>query len=497
MAESRPNVVLIISDQHNKHVLGCAGDPYVDTPNLDRLAADGVRLTNIYCPYPLCAPSRAGFMTGQYPSDIGVYDNGGSANFSSNTPTFAHALGAAGYEAVLCGRMHFGPTDPFHGFERRIHGDSEASLSEEIRGSGLLRTNGQTRYAVEVAGHGKSGFQAFDRSVTQTACDFIRVREPNDRPLALVIGMMLPHNPLICDKSDFDRYLDRLPVPEPEPPSYHDRLHSALRVWRERRGIDDLTPEQNHRAMAAYYGLVTELDRNVGQILSAVSDSEIGNNTAVIYTSDHGDMCCEHGMWWKSSFYEGSAGIPLIASFPERFVKGATVDEVASLIDVGPTLLDLVDAPSLPDVSGRSFLRLLEGREIPDWPNQVYCEYAGFLGDAPSCMIRSDRWKLNYYSEFDSCQLFDLETDPDERNDLASKPECSVIVNQLKARIDSRWSAGNIREQLARQQRARKLVSSAGHTSQPHEVIDFAAGPEENVFDFRQLPQQPDRNIRN
>jgi choline-sulfatase len=492
MAKERPNIVLIVSDQHNKHVLGCAGNAIIRTPHLDRLAGEGVLMTNVYCPYPLCAPSRAGLMSAQYPSDIGVYDNGGSAFFSSRTPTFAHALGAADCEAVLCGRMHFGNTDPFHGFESRIHGDAGGdAVSAEILGSGLNRTNGQTRYAVEVAGYGKNGFQAFDRSVTDSACTFIADRTGSDRPFALVVGLMLPHNPLICSREDFEYYHTWIPVPEPEPPSALARLHPAMKKWRERRGVDDLSPEQNHRAMAAYYGLVTELDRNFGRIVEAVRAGDLSENTVIMYTSDHGDMCCEHGMWWKSSFYEGSAGIPLIASWPGHFPSGIEETAVASLIDVGPTLLDLVGAPPLPDVSGRSFLRFLQGNPIPDWPNQVFCEYAGLLGDQPSCMVRSERWKLNYYSEFDSCQLFDIASDPEERNDLAGKVECLVIVNQLRARIDSRWSAATILEAQARQQRAAEMLKNSGHVSRPHEVSNFQPASGDNEFDFSQLPQKP------
>jgi choline-sulfatase len=275
----QPNIILIVSDQHNKHIMGCAGNAIIRTPNLDDLASQGVRMTNVYCPFPLCAPSRAGFMSAQYPSDIGVYDNSG-ASFSTHTPTFAHALGAAGYEAILCGRTHFGDNDPFHGFESRIHGDTGGNaITPDILGSGLNRTNGQTRYAVEVAGHGGNGFQAFDKSITRTACDFIKDRSSEERPFALVVGMMLPHNPLICSKEDFEYYLTWLPEPEPEPQTTLDRLHPAVRKWRERRGVDDLTLEQNHRAMAAYYGLVTALDRNVGEIRKAVAASQSSENT--------------------------------------------------------------------------------------------------------------------------------------------------------------------------------------------------------------------------
>ena len=240
----RPNVVVVMSDQHNARIMGCAGDEMVQTPNLDRLAAAGVRFTNTYCPYPLCLPSRMAFMAAQYPSAIGVYDNG--SVLSSQVPTFAHALGAAGYEAVLCGRMHFAGPDQFHGFERRIFGDvSGALLSEEILGTGKYRTNGRTAYAVEVAGHGRTGYGYYDEVVTDRACDFLRTRSTDLGPFCLVVGLILPHNPLICEPELFNHYLDRLPEPGRVSQDYLDALHPAIRAWRGRRGVDRLTPSQN------------------------------------------------------------------------------------------------------------------------------------------------------------------------------------------------------------------------------------------------------------
>ncbi|MBK35965.1 MAG: hypothetical protein CME26_10620 [Gemmatimonadetes bacterium] len=485
----RPSIVLMMSDQHNPHILGCTGDPLVRTPNLDALAATGVRMSNTYCAHPLCAPSRAAFLTAQYPSDIEVYDNSG--HWSSDVPTFAHALGGAGYEAILCGRMHLASNDPFHGFERRIHGDTGSAVSKDILGSGRNRTNGQTRYAVEVAGYGKTGFQAFDRSVTDSACDFITDRSPDDRPFAMVVGWILPHNPLVCEKDRFDHYFANIPSLEPEPDAYLTELHPALKIWRERRGVGTLSPGQCRRALAAYYGLVEETDTNVGRIVEAVRKSQAAENTVIIYVSDHGDMAHEHGMWWKSNFYEGSANVPGILSWPGHISEGATRDEIVSLIDIGPTILDLVGADPLPDVSGRSFSTLLQGNDALDWPNEIFCEYSGLLGDQPSCMVRSGRWKLNYYSEFDSCQLFDLEADPGDRNDLGTHPAHSDRVAELRARIDTRWSAERIKEGMTRQERARRVISDAGHPSHPHAIEAFQASEEGNEFDFDQLEEPP------
>lgn len=484
---SQPNIVLIMSDQHNANAMGCGGNPIVQTPNLDALAGQGARFTNAYCPYPLCAPSRAGFMAATYPSEIGAFDNSGT--LASHTPTFAHALGAAGYDTVLCGRMHFVGPDQLHGFGKRIHADCGGlALSPEIRGSGNRRTTGQTKYAVEIAGYGSTGYQAFDDSVTEAACDYISVWRGNTRPRCLVVGLMLPHNPLICSRLLFDRYMEEVPVPEPVSPAYLDALHPAMRKWRKRRGVDELTPEQNRRGLAAYYGLVTDLDRNIGRIVNAVRSSSAAESTIIVYCSDHGDMACEHGMWWKSSFYDGSARIPLIISWPGQ-VQRASNNTAVSLIDVGPTLLELAGASPLPDVSGRSFAGFLSGdASIPDRTGEVFSEYIGLLGDQPACMVRRGPWKLNYYHEFQSCQLFNMDEDPGEMHDRAQDPDCLRIVTDLRDRIHARWSAERVLRDAAKQQRARDLIRRCSHSRAPHPDLPYVAPPGCNRFDFSQLP---------
>jgi choline-sulfatase len=484
-----------MSDQHNARLMGCAGNNIVRTPNLDRLAQEGVRFTSAYCPYPLCVPSRMGFMTAQYPSDVGVWDNG--SILSSNVPTFAHALGAAGYEAVLCGRMHFDGPDQFHGFEQRIYGDCNGYLSPEIVGSGWNRTNGQTKYAVEVSGYGHTGYQTFDADVTDRACEWLATRAPDERPYCLVIGYVLPHNPLICSRPLFEYYLDALPLPAPLPARYLERLHPAIRSWRKRRGVDDLLPEQHRRALAAYFGLVTELDANIGQVLETLYSSPTGKGTIVIYCSDHGDMAGEHGMWWKSCHYEGAARVPLIATWPERFREHQEVAAVVSLIDVGPTLLDLAGADPLPDVSGRSLARFLHRpKALGAWQNECFSECLGAHGDHPSYMIRSGHWKLIYYAETDSYQLFDLDRDPQETDDRADDPACRDIAQELLGRIRARWSAREMLAGRARERRAQNVIRGCGHAQIPHLVHNRTPPPEANQFDFAQVPGWRDIRAR-
>ena len=346
--------------------------------------------------------------------------------------------------------------------------------------------------AFKYPAHGETGYRYFDKSVTETTCKFIAERQNSDRPYALVVGYINPHNPLICGREDFEYYMAQIPPLEPESPEYLNTLHPAMKKWRERRGVDDITPEQNRRGLAAYYGLTTELDRYIGQIIDTVQSSSDADNTVIIYTSDHGDMAHEHGMWWKSSFYEGSVGIPLICSWPSYLRENHTEDAIVSLIDVGPTALDIAGADPMPDVSGKSFASFLTGDPPSDWPNEVFAEYIGLLGDQPACMIRTGPWKLNYYSEFDSCQLFNIDEDPEERRDLSNDPRYQDVIQSGLKKIFARWSADDILKQAERQARARALIARCGHSHIPHAIPPFSPDIDEvNEFDFSQLPEDP------
>ncbi len=523
---SPPNIIVILSDQHNPHVCGCEGDRVVRTPALDALARGGVRFTSAYCPSPLCVPSRIGFMTAKYPSRVGCYDNGGI--LAPDAPTFAHALSRAGYETVLCGRMHFEGEDQFHGFEKRLAGDCMHWLTEETRGKRPNALDGQTAPAIAISGHGRTGYEAYDRFVTAKAVDFLAgVAHPSsgeavsssaqagapvphkqqshpragvphkqtDRPFCLVVGTMLPHNPLIARKDLFEYYLARV---KPELPTQAEiaRLHPAIRAWRQRRGVDALTPEQHRRALAAYYALVEEMDENVGRAVAAARAAD--PDAVVIYTSDHGDMASEHGMWWKSCFFEGAARVPLIVSMgtdrnvcPTAQKGGAdipicprTVDAVVSLLDLGPTLVDLAGGEPMSDVDGRSLVPFLEGAPPADRPNEAFSEYGGAHGDQPSCMVRSGDWKLMYYPEFNSCLLFNLREDPKEQHDRASDPACAHIAGELRAKILSRWSAKAVAEGMERQ----RLARLAG-PKPPWPAAWESPPADANVFDRSQIPR--------
>ena len=486
----KPNILLIMSDQHNPHVMGCAGNRVVRTPNLDGLAAEGVRFTDTSCSSPLCVPSRMGFMTGRLPTDIRVWSNG--CRLDSGIKTFADCFNEAGYETILCGRMHFVGPDQFHGFQKRLFGEVRGSfLSAEDR---KHRTNGQQASAVKnLVGPGDTGYMAYDREVVRVCRDWLkeRVRSKDDRPFMLVAGLVSPHNPLRCPQDLFDEYLSQVTLPS-LPEDYLETLHPARKFWREARQTDSITPDEATRALAAYYGLVTVTDGFVGRILDSLSKSGLLENTIVVYTTDHGDMAGEHGIWWKDNFHQGAVGVPLIFSWPGHFKEATSVDAITSLLDVGPTLLDIAGAPPIPHAWGRSLTRFLEGdKDISNWANEAISEYCGNRGDRPAVMLRQGRWKLIHYRGYDVPQLFNLAEDPDEFNDRASDPACAEIRKQLEDRVKREWDGDHIERTLAKPRDERR-DSWTPPPAPPHEIPAWEPDPKANTLDGRVLPMQGD-----
>ncbi len=435
----QPNILLIVSDQHSNQVMGCAGDEVVRTPNLDALAARGTMFEHAQCAAPLCVPSRMTMLTGRHCSDIAVWSN--YCVLRSEIPTFAHALGAAGYETVLCGRMHFVGPDQRHGFYRRIIGDVSGTmylagpapkLSPE-----LLPATGQSYPAVAVSGAGRTAYQAYDEAVLRRARQFLGERD-SDQPLLMVVGFVLPHCPFVARKDLFDYYYERVTMPE-IPDGYFENLHPAMKAWREARGITDLTDEQIRSARAAYYGMIEHLDEIIGSLLEALAHSAIAENTVVIYVSDHGDCAGHNGLWWKSNFYDHSVGVPMIMAGP-GIPQGRRQCEVVSLIDLPATLCDLAGAPELPLQSGQSLLPLMRDELVAPWRDEALAEMIG-IGPGypfPGRMIRRGPWKLIHYEGHEPL-LFNLDEDPGEFDNRADDPTCREVREYLHDRVRQGW----------------------------------------------------------
>jgi len=442
----KPNILVIMTDQHSKNFLGCYGNQIVRTPHLDRLASEGMRFSSTYCPAPVCVPSRMSFMTGRIPSRNRVWSN--QCILSSGIPTWAHVLGAAGYETSLIGRMHFKGPDQRHGFENRLIGEPGASQPGHVyqctdpnqrARAHYHGGSGQSRGCVTHAGRGKTTYQYFDEQRIPKACEYLRrhAKSP-ERPFAAVVGLTLPHCPFIAPKELYNYYAKRVDVPKIEP-----QQPATIRRFRKLRGILDppLSEHQIRVARAAYYGLCEYVDLLIGQVLDCLDETGLAKNTLVVYTSDHGEMAGNHGCWWKSNYYEGSVGVPLIARLPGTIAPGAVSDAISNLMDLGPTFAE-VAGTRMSSTDGHSLWPTMQGRHPKSWKNETVSELYEV-----SRMVRSGKWKLWVYVDSDNLPpaLFNLEDDPDELHDLGQDPKYADIREELLQRVYQDWDPELVR----------------------------------------------------
>ena len=489
---TQPNLLYIHTDQHNPYITGCYGDPLVQTPNLDRLAADGVVFENTYCPSPICVPARMSMLSGQHPYQNEVWTN--EHGLDSGIPTFAHALGAVGYQPVLIGRMHSLGPDQLHGYAERLVGDHTANYlggSDVDRGI-LNGTAGPQRISLERAGAGQSAYQVHDEYVTAATVDYLnrvgvaRQSGQSDDPFCLTVGFMLPHPPYVARQEDFNLYNERITLPR-KPRAFADEKHPHLRWWRQDTGSEAVTEAEILRARAAYWGLVTRVDVMVGQILQALADNDLAENTLIIYTSDHGDMVGEHGLWWKHVFYEESVKVPLIVAWPGVIPGGQRSDRVVSALDVNATMLEALGAPALPNSAGRSFLGLIDGRTAPiAWDDVAFSEYCSDqfcpTGGCYQRMVRRGPWKLIYYHG-QPPQLFNLAEDPDEHIDRADDPTCRQIREELTALVLDGWDPEWVKNKMAAKKADVAVLTQWARNVQPPDTVRWALEPEMNFLD--------------
>lgn len=450
-----PNFLIIMSDEHDPRISSPYGHPFVETPALQRLADGGAVFDAGYCNSPLCVPSRASFMTGKHLSRIGVWDNG--VPLASDEPTWAHRLNARGYETALAGKMHFVGCDQRHGFARRlvedIHGKGNMGAPDWSAG---VRLGGpQMRQRVEEAGPGNTREQEYDDAVAESSITFLREPARHDRPWALCTSFITPHFPLIVRQPYFARYYPAhadLPV---IPPGEFARHHPQSARLRQHFATLDHPDAHIARARAAYYGLVTFCDERIGMVLDALETSGLAENTVVAYVADHGEMLGAHGMWWKCSFYEGSARIPFIFSWPRHIVPGSRFARATSLLDLVRTMLALA-GDDAPDLDGTNLTPLLTGDE-PDGDGLAIAEYEGHGTITPARMVRRGRYKLNYYFR-EPAELYDLETDPEECENLASHPSHAAVREELTAIALDGWDPEAITHRVMESQRKRQII---------------------------------------
>lgn len=459
-----PNLLIVMADQLSAQALRAYGG-IARTPHIDALAERGVVFDSFYCNSPLCAPSRFSFMAGQLPSKIGAYDN--AAEFSADTPTFAHYLRRAGYQTILSGKMHFCGPEQLHGFEER--------LTTDIYPSDFGWTPDWTRPEQRPAWYHSmdSVVQAgpcvrtcqldFDDEVVCAARQklFDLARSGDARPFCMVVSMTHPHDPYAVPQEYWNRYRDE----EIGPPRVRDLAGQEDPHSRRLRHVIGLeleqpTEAQMQRARRAYYGAVSYVDDQVGVLLATLRQSGFADSTVTVLLADHGDMLGERGLWYKMNFFEPACRIPLVVHAPARF-SPRRVPEPASLVDLLPTFLALADEDALRSgaapIDGSSLVPALEGGR---GPGEVLGEYLAEGAVAPIVMIRRSRHKF-VHSPVDPDQLYDLISDPDERVNLAGHADQAAAVAAFRDEVMRRWKLPALHEAVLASQRRRRLVYAA------------------------------------
>jgi choline-sulfatase len=340
------------------------------------------------------------------------------------------------------------------------------------------------------SGIGQSAYQVHDEEVTVATVDFLNRVGVNKRagqdgePFCLSVGFMLPHQPFVARREDFDRYAGKVLAPKITE-VFSDGLHPHIRMWREKCGIQSVTEVEVLRARTAYWALVDRMDHMIGQILAALRDNDLAENTLIVYMSDHGEQVGEHGLWWKQTFYEHSVKVPAIVSWPGVLPEGKRFDEVISSLDLNTTMIDALGGDPLPHSRGRSLLPLLCG-ETSDWENVAFSEFcqdaAGAGGPFPSegvyqRMVRRDEWKLNYYHDQPS-QLFNLKEDPDEMHDRVNDPVCTDVVRALTEEVLAEWQPEEIVRKMAAKREDNQVLSAWARQTVPEDRVRWDLRPE-------------------
>ncbi len=459
---ARPNILFLQVDQLTAFALRAYGDKVCHAPTLDALADRGVVFENAYCNFPLCAPSRFSMATGQLCSRVGAYDN--AAEFSAEIPTYAHYLRAAGYQTALSGKMHFIGPDQFHGFEQRLTADlypADFAWVPNWVNEGKRDTNDPR--AVRVAGICERSVQIdYDEEVTFKAVQHIYdlARSDDKRPFFLQVSYTHPHEPYLCQKEFWDLYEGKeIPMPRVGAMSENEHDPHSVRLLKDfgMLGIK-FSDEDVSRAIRAYYGSISYIDSLLARVMDALTATGADENTVVIFTSDHGEMLGERGMWFKKHFYEKSMRIPLIMAGPG--IAPERVRELTSLVDLVPTFNALAGTTADVEPLEGVDLCTLNARGDPEPERGVYAEYLAEATKVPMFMIRRGSHKFTYSSQ-DGVMLYDLSADPDERTNLADNPDHAPLVAEFKGEVTRKWDEDALTRDIILSQKRRLLVRKA------------------------------------
>jgi len=433
------NVLILMSDEHTRSVMGAYGNRLAHTPTLDRLASRGVRFDNAYTPSPICIPARASFATGRAVFEHRCWSS--AEPYYGQQQSWMQRLRDRGHEVTSIGKLHYRSADDDIGF-------SEALLPMYLANNGRGWPQGLQRKPMadfadsvelaEILGPGETSYTRYVRDITATAVDWLRHRpQRKGMPWVLFVSYICPHFPLSAPRQFYDLYRDvELPQPFDRDDAQrlkHPVINAMRRFWDY---ADHFDADSERLGLQNYYGLCSFLDDNVAQVLNALETSRQVDNTQIIYTSDHGDMIGNHGIWGKSFMYEDSVGIPM--TFSGADIEASTNPTPVSLTDLASTIELAVGAEIKPASAAWQGRPLQSFIETPEPERVVISEYHDGGSPCGFYMLRKGRWKLVYFAEGNPPLLFDLQQDPGELGNLANDPayaEALQAVTQELYRI--------------------------------------------------------------
>ena len=419
-ADEQPNIVFILTDDQRYDAMSCAGHPFLRTPNLDRLAAEGVRFGNAFVTIALCAPSRACFLTGQYAHSHGIKDN--KTHLDDSTITFPRVLHDAGYDTAFMGKWHMdGQEGPRPGVNRWVSFKGQGEYWPSA-----LNVDGRM---TNVAGH-------MTDVLTDFAVDWLK--QPRKSPFMLYLSHKSVHGPFTPPIRHSKLYSDaKVPRPETMGKDYEGQPKWLENAQGWNLGTRKADPEAHARFVRNYNRCIVGIDESVGRVLSTLQDIGALDNTVVVFAGDNGYFQGEHDLRDKRAMYEESIRIPLLMRYP-RLVRPAKLENRMVLhIDLCPTLLDLAGVKVPETVQGRSWKPLLKGK-ASDWRRDFLYEY---WEEKPFPIptirgVRTDRWKYIEYPEIDdTSELYDLKNDPIETKNLINSPSAAATLADMRARL--------------------------------------------------------------
>jgi choline-sulfatase len=426
-----------MSDEHDPRHMSCNGSSIVRTPNIDALAARGTRFPHAYTPSPICVPARAAFATGRRVHQARLWDN--ASPYHGQLQGWGHILQQRKIRVESIGKLHYRQEGDPAGFDiehlpMHVVG-GYGMVWASIRDPYIKRGEGK-RMLGERIGRGDSPYTQYDEAITDRAVEWLRdAGTRGTQPFMLYVGLVAPHFPLLAPPRFYDMYED-LDLPESKLlPSTGYVRHPWVQQYADFHQNEESfrSPQERRQAIAAYFGLCSFLDHNIGRILQALGDAGLADDTLVIYTSDHGDNLGARGLWGKSTLYQESVQIPMIAAGPG--VGRGFCETPVDLLDLFPTILQGTGVDPAPVMDGRPGRCLQDVAAAPAELERVaFSEYHAAGSNTAAFMLRKGRWKYHYYVRFKP-ELFDLDQDPEELRDLSGDPSYADVLREMEAEL--------------------------------------------------------------